>query len=198
MRVGWIKFHRRFLEWGWYKDVNTKVVFIHLLLTANHTETEFEGVTIKPGQTVVGRKELAKATGLSEQSVRTAIKHLKSTNEITTWSTNRFTVVTIENWKKYQVDDVSDNQDDSQLVDQQLTSNQPATNHTIRIKEYKNDKNDYYSLRKETKSYPQVSWGNPDAFKHLAHDDEWRRQQNLETARILREIEEEFKDFNEQ
>lgn len=184
MRIGWIKFHRRFLEWGWYKDVNTKVVFIHLLLTANHTETEFEGVTIKPGQTVVGRKGLAKATGLSERQVRTALEHLKSTNEITTWSTNKFTVVTIENWEKYQVDDIDNDQHNDQQRVQRATSNRPATDHTIRMKEYKNDKNDSYSLSKKTESYPQ-----------LLHDDEWRRNQAADTARILAEIENEFKDY---
>lgn len=192
MRVGWIKFHRRFLEWGWYKDVNTKVVFIHLLLTANHTEAEFEGITIKPGQVVIGRRNLAKTLGLSERQVRTALEHLKSTNEITTWSTNKFTIVTIENWEKYQIDDGgSDQQSDQQQV-KRPTNDRPTTDHNIRMKEYKNEKNDSYSLRKETEGYPQVSWGNPDAFKQMAHDDEWRRQQEIETARILAGIDKEF------
>ena len=80
---GWIKVHRKMLEWGWYKDPLTKVVFLHLLLIANFKDTEYMGETIHSGQTVIGRKALAETLGLSERNVRTALTHLKSTGEIT-------------------------------------------------------------------------------------------------------------------
>lgn len=32
---GHIKLFRKFLDWGWYQDINTKVLFIHMLLKAN-------------------------------------------------------------------------------------------------------------------------------------------------------------------
>jgi len=168
MRIGWIKLHRRFLEWGWYKDINTKVVFIHLLLSANHTECEFEGITIKPGQVAIGRKSLAEAVGLSERQVRTALEHLKSTNEITTWSTNKFTVVTIERWGMYQVEDARSDQVIDQQEVKRATNERPTSDHNIRMKEYKNDNNDSYSYK--------------------GHDD---RMKNIrsKSARILAEIE---------
>lgn len=135
---GYIKLYRKMTEWGWYKDANTMRVFMHLLFTANFKESEYMGVKIYPGQTVVGRKALAETLGISEQSVRTSINHLKSTNEITIKSTNKFSVITVVNWAKYQCDDGEDNQQINQQANQQLTNNQPATNHTIRKKERKN------------------------------------------------------------
>lgn len=131
----WIKLHRKIVEWGWYGDPNTKAVFLHLLLTANIKETEFRGVKILPGQTVIGRKALAETLGMSEQSVRTSLNHLKSTNEITITSTNRFSVVTVVNWESYQLcgDEVTNKSTNKP------TNNQPTTNQQLTTpKEYKN------------------------------------------------------------
>ena len=121
MANGFIKLHRKLVDWGWYADGPTKDVFLHLLLTANFRETQWRGIDLKPGQTVVGRKKLAQELGLSERQVRTALEHLKSTNEVSIKTTNKFTVVTIENWTKYQLLD----DDTDQQIDQQPTSGKP-------------------------------------------------------------------------
>lgn len=44
---GWIKLYRKFLNWEWYKDNNVKIIFLHLLLTANHKDKKWKGKTIK-------------------------------------------------------------------------------------------------------------------------------------------------------
>ena len=134
---GYIKLHRKLLEWGWYKDQNTKAVFLHLLMLASYKDNEFNGYHIKPGQVVCGRKQLANDLGLGESTIRTALKHLKSTNEITIKSTNKFSIITIENWGKYQLNDEDINQQTNQQPNQQLTSKTQKTNHTIRNKESK-------------------------------------------------------------
>ena len=131
---GYIKLHRKLLNWGWYKDQNTKAVFLHLLLTANYAESEYMGVKIHPGQTVIGRKSLAKTLGMSEKNIRTALNHLKSTNEVAIETTNRFSIVTIVNWEFYQVGD-------EQVANKTATKTAnkgPASGHTIRKKESKN------------------------------------------------------------
>ena len=99
---GWIKIHRKFTEWGWYSDVNTKVVFLHLLLTANTEDSEFLGVKIKRGQVVIGRDKLSAAIGLSVRQTRTALEHLQSTHEIDQQTTSKYTVVTICKYDTYQ------------------------------------------------------------------------------------------------
>ena len=131
---GYVKLFRKMVDWEWYGDPNTKAVFLHLLLTANYKRTRYRGVTLKPGQTVIGRKSLAETLGMSERNVRTALNRLKTTNEIATKATNKFTIVTIVNWELYQyLDDEATNE-----VTNEPSLNRPASDHTIRKKESKN------------------------------------------------------------
>jgi hypothetical protein len=101
MYRGYFPLWRKIVDWGWYKDSNTKSVFIHLLLKTNREEKDYLGFTIYPGQCVTGRKKLSVDLGLSERQVRTALKHLKATNEITIKTTNKFSIITLNNYKKY-------------------------------------------------------------------------------------------------
>ena len=134
---GYIRIHRKLMDWEWYKDANTKSVFLHLLMMASYDEHQFRGETLMPGQVICGRKQLAKDLGMSEQSVRTSLNRLKSTNEITIKSTNKYSVVTIVNWAKYQFD----NAESTNKSTSNLTNNQPATNHIQKGKEIKKYKN---------------------------------------------------------
>lgn len=99
---GYIKIFRKILYWTWYKHVPTRLVFLHLLITANWKDKKWKGRIIKRGQVITGRKGLAKHTGLTEQQVRTAIENLKSTNEITIQSTKTYSLVTLMNYDLYQ------------------------------------------------------------------------------------------------
>lgn len=120
----WIKLHRSLLDWGWYSDPVCGRLFIHLLLLANHKPKVWMGSPILEGQTPVGRKELADSLGFSEQQIRTALERLKSTNEITIKPSNKYSLITIVNWSKYQV---SNQQDNQQLTNEQPTTNQQLT-----------------------------------------------------------------------
>ena len=123
VRSGWVKLHRKFTEWGWYSDENTKSVFLHLLLTANFEPSEFHGRRIEKGQSVFGLLSLSKLLLLSIQEVRTAIDHLKATGEITVQTTNKFSIATIVKYSDYQaIDDDSNKQDNT-------PDNKPSTNH---------------------------------------------------------------------
>ena len=128
---GFIVIDRSILDWEWYSDINVTRLFIHLLLKANYKETRYQGHVIPRGSLVVGRKELSLQTGISEQSVRTALEKLKKTGEITIKSTNKFSVINVENWGKYQDLDGEDNQQINQDVNQQSTNNQPTTNQQL-------------------------------------------------------------------
>lgn len=106
---GWIKIHRKFLDWEWYDDINTKVVFLHLLLLANHEDKNWRGQIILRGQLVTSINNLSKSIGLSAQQTRTSLNKLKSTNEITIKSTNKYTTVTIVKYNDYQVNENKNN-----------------------------------------------------------------------------------------
>jgi len=80
-----------------------------------------------------GRDQLAKDIGITTQQLRTAFNKLKSTGEITTRTTSKGTSVTVCNYDSYQEMQPADNQQSNQ----QVTNNQPASNHSIRKKELK-------------------------------------------------------------
>ena len=139
--IGWIKLHKKFIEWGWFHKSEMVHLFIYFLLKANHKPRYFEGHLIKTGSFVTGRNKIHSETGISSQTIRTCIERLKSTNEITIKSTKRFSIITINNYNAYQSKESETNQVINQVTNQQLTNNQPTTNHNIRIKELKNEKN---------------------------------------------------------
>lgn len=121
--TGWILLHRRFLEWEWYDDINTKVVFLHCLLRANFEDKKYQGMIIKRGQFVTGRDKFAKEVSLSPQKIRTCWDKLKSTGEITVKSTNAGSIVTVCNYNTYQ--------DKPKKNNQRITNDQPTDNQRI-------------------------------------------------------------------
>lgn len=109
MDSGWIKLHRKMTDWEWYTDVPTKTLFIHLLLTANHKPGKWQGIDVPVGATITSIRKLATETGLSIQQVRTAIKHLISTHDLTQSSTAKYTVFKLENYDSYQESNTESN-----------------------------------------------------------------------------------------
>lgn len=140
---GFIKLHRKLTEWEWYDDPNVKAVFLHLLLTANWKEGSYHGYPLNPGDTVIGYNTLAKKLGMSMQSVRTALNKLERTGEISKKSTNKFTVVTVENWASYQLEN-EEVTNEQQTTNKQTTNEQQTTNNTLRKKEIKEFKNNHH------------------------------------------------------
>ena len=101
-KTGWIKLQREYTQWQWFTCVNVAHLFTYLLLTVNHKEVYWNGNIVKPGQTITSYRHLASATGLSVQNVRTALKKLIRTGDITVKTTNKFTIVSVVEWEKYQ------------------------------------------------------------------------------------------------
>ncbi len=134
MNLGWIKLHKRMLDWEWYDDLNVRVLFLHLLLTVNYKDKNWKGINIEKGSRITGRIQLAEETGLTQQNIRTAINKLKSTNEITTKKTHKGTMFTVVKWNEYQ--------ESNQQPNQALTTHQPETNQRLTTtKEYNNINN---------------------------------------------------------
>jgi hypothetical protein len=138
---GWIKIYRSLLEWEWFNDPVVLWVFIKCLLKANHKTIKWRGIIIEKGSFITSLTDIA-SNCISIQQARTALNKLKSTGEITIKSTNKYSIITICNWSKYQQINTQDNK--------QSTNNQQASNmhhkgleHNDALNENgKNDKNE--------------------------------------------------------
>lgn len=129
MNGGFIKLHRSMLDWEWYDDINTKVLFLHCLFSACYKDIKWRGQTIERGSFITSLQKLSEETGLSLQNVRTSLKRLESTHELTSRKSTKGTVIQVLNYCKYQD------------VTHELTNNQHTSNtHLTSIKESKEEK----------------------------------------------------------
>lgn len=136
---GWVKIPRSIKQWRWYDDVVTKAVFLHLLVSANHKDNEWHDITIRRGQLLTSYLHLSRDLNIPLQRVKTAIKRLKSTDEITCESTNQYTLVTICGFDSYQGMEFDENPQNNLVSSLQSTCEQQSVNN--RLTTNKNDKN---------------------------------------------------------
>ena len=128
---GWIKLHRKFLDWGWFDRSEMVHLFVYLLLSVNTEDKDWHGIQVQRGQLVTSVASLSEATHLSTRQIRTCLGRLQETKEIIVKSTNRFTIVTVCNYGSYQI---SEDEANKQLTNKQQTTNKQLTT----SKEYKN------------------------------------------------------------
>ena len=140
---GYIKLHRKLVNWEWYTDQNTFKLFIHCLLMANHKPNKWRGTVIDTGEFVTSLEKLSVDTGLTIQQVRTSLKRLISTEEIEKKSTNHFTSIKVLKYCDYQTSENEINTpSNKQITNEQQTNNKQLTTN-------KNDKNDKNVKNKE-------------------------------------------------
>ena len=170
----YVPIHRKIIDWERYTDVPTKTLFIHLLLRANHSVGKWKWITINPWQLITWRKELSKHTGLSEQQIRTSIKKLKSTSEITSTSTSKFSLITLCNWDTYRVN--KKNQPAHQPT-HQPASNQQATTNNNNIEEKEN--------KRKKKSVVIIPRNKEQSIKKIHEIQNWLQFSKAEQKTIL-------------
>lgn len=138
---GWIKIHRKFTEWEWYKDSNTKCLFLHLVLKANLESKDWKGIVVQRGQLATSLTTLQKETGLTIRAIRTGLKRLTKCHTIDTQSDTRFTIITICNYDNYQYfSEASDTRNDKQVTHEVTTTKEEyilssSTTSTVRARE---------------------------------------------------------------
>jgi DNA-binding transcriptional MerR regulator len=156
---GWIKIHRKFLEWEWFNKSEAVHLFMYMLLKANHKDGKWQGIEVKRGQFISSLGNISNATGISIQTIRTILKKLEKTNEIAVKSTSQFTIVTISKYDCYQ--------EQNDETNKPLTNNQQATNKQLTTN--KNEKKErmlfIVPLLQEVSAYCQERNNNVDSQK---------------------------------
>jgi DNA-binding transcriptional MerR regulator len=117
---GWIKLHRKFLDWEWFNKSEAVHLFLYMLIKANHKDAKWQGNDVKRGQFISSLGNISNATGISIQQIRTILKKLEKTNEIEVKSTSQFTIVSICKYECYQ--------DENETTNKPLTNNQQTIN----------------------------------------------------------------------
>lgn len=137
---GWIKLHRKIVEWEWYADTATRSVFIHLLLTAEFEPRVWRGVLIERGQALTTVAELSAILKLTPQQTKRALKNNQNSKQITIKTTNKNSLITIVNYDTYQGVNSENNKQ----------NNKQTTNETS-LKEQTNQQASYKERREEGK-----------------------------------------------
>jgi len=174
---GYIKTYRKMKSWEWYKNIPVKVTFQHCLLMANRLPKKLEGTLIESGSFVTSFEVFASECGLTVQQVRTSLKKLKSTCDLTYTSTNKGTLINIVKWADYQGSDTDTNMNINMPSNNQITNDQQTdnkritTNKKYRSKEIKN-KDIKHSVVGVFESY---SNGNNELLQALNNFEEMRK-----------------------
>jgi hypothetical protein len=135
---GWVKLHRKLLKWEWRDDANTGWLFMCCLMSTNHQDNKWHGILVKKGSFITSQKKLSSLTGLTIRQVRVSLTKLKMTGELTVQANNVYSIITIQNWNRYQQDD---RPLDRPMTDQRQTDDRPMTTNNNDNNE-KNDKNE--------------------------------------------------------
>lgn len=157
MNNGFIVVHRSMLDWEWYKDSNTTRLFLHCLLKANHKDNRWQGILIRRGSFITSYQILALELGLTVQNIRTSLKRLNSTGELTHKSHSKYGIITINNYDRYQE---INSQPNSQLtVSQQSANSQLTTNNNDNNENNDNNDNNIKSSKSATPKPSKKMYG---------------------------------------
>lgn len=147
---GFVAIHREIMESSFYKDSYAVHLAVHLILKANHEPKTFihdrKEQSLERGQLLTGRKKLAYETGINESTIRHKLELFKNTGFLTIKKTNKFSIITISNYSKYQdIKSKDDQQNDQQKTnkgpseDQQKTTNNNTTTNNNENNENKDE-----------------------------------------------------------
>jgi len=118
MEQGFISISRSITDWRWADNPVMMYFWVHILLMANYRDKEWHDKVVNRGSFITSVAKLSGKLNLSTQQVRTCLERLKEGGEITTSSTNSYTIITVCKYDDYQ----------SPATDEQQTNNKPITN----------------------------------------------------------------------
>ena len=94
--------HFKITRWRWYKVENMAHVFIFIILHCKRHDGFVGEIELKRGQALLSVKAIVEGTGVSTKKVRTILSRLKKSEELSLKTTNKFSIITVCNYDKYQ------------------------------------------------------------------------------------------------
>jgi len=106
---GWVKIHRSILLHPVFQDSELLHVFLYCLAKANHKpgrvlspESEEGELTVERGQFIFGQRKAAKETGVNARTAHRKLILLEKLGILSRSVSRRFTLVTVNNYSRYQ------------------------------------------------------------------------------------------------
>lgn len=141
---GWLKLYRSILDSAVFQDAEILKVWIWLLCNVAFEQHDTicygKVIHLKPGQIATGRKKIAQCTDLNENKVYRALTVLKSLGNIEIKATNKYSIITVVNWDKYQDENVRRTSSEQQNNSKTTTEEQQDDSKRTQHKNGKNEK----------------------------------------------------------
>jgi hypothetical protein len=132
MNNGFIVIWRKFEDTSFYKDSFAVHLALHLIMQANHEPRKFifnrKEESLERGQLITGRKALSYQTRISESTITHKLKLFENIGFITRKVNNKFTIITVCNYGRYQNKKVKVEQRVIQQVNSQGTASEQQMN----------------------------------------------------------------------
>ena len=142
---GWLKLYRSILDSAVFQDAEVLKVWIWLLCNVAFEQHDTicygKVIHLKPGQIATGRKKIAQCTDLNENKVYRALTAIKSLGNIEIKATNKYSIITVVNWDKYQEENGKRTASEQQTNSKTTTEEQQDDSKRTQHKNGKNGKN---------------------------------------------------------
>lgn len=141
---GWLKLYRSILDSAVFQDAEVLKVWIWLLCNVAFEQHDTicygKVIHLKQGQIATGRKKIAQCTDLNETKVYRALTALKSLGNIEIKATNKYSIITVVNWDKYQDENGNRTANEQQTNSKTTTEEQQGDSKRTQHKNGKNGK----------------------------------------------------------
>ena len=102
---GYIKLHRKILDNGVFADAELLKVFVWCILKANTVPNMVYGRKVDIGEFITGRVTASEELHLKPSTIYKRLQKLKAQGYIDISSTTKNSLITVVNYKSYQLDD---------------------------------------------------------------------------------------------
>lgn len=106
----WIKLYRKMLQSPIFENEKALKIWIWCLIKATHKEREQlvgqQTVSLEKGQFITGRKKASEELKMKESTIYDYLKLLEKLQMIRINSNNKFSIISVEKWEDYQVEEM--------------------------------------------------------------------------------------------
>ena len=190
MQRGYIKVWRKTIDSGWLQNHKLCAFWLWCLLKASHKEYDLivgcQKVHLMPGDFVFGLNKASEELAMSIRSIRTILAFLKTSQNLTIKTTNKFSVISIVNWDIYQqTETTNDNQNDKLPTSYRQATDNKQTHKHKSTKEYTSDFLQFYNAYPKRigrepawKAWQKLNGTRPDLSALIAKIDEMKKAED--------------------